>query len=97
MFGEDSLSNVRGLFEQDKMMFDVPRGDPYTTLPEKSRYDCRIAISNHFESRLDDEMILTFNGGRYVILLIMSYSLVLSVVIMLNISTKCTPPMLSKI
>ncbi|MGE7675277.1 AraC family transcriptional regulator [Lysinibacillus sp. NPDC094403] len=60
-------SNARGLVGQDTMMFGVPRSNPYITLPEKSRYDCRIAISKHTEINLDDEMTYTFNGGRYVL------------------------------
>ncbi|MGE7919320.1 GyrI-like domain-containing protein [Viridibacillus sp. NPDC093762] len=59
------LSNARGLAEQDTMMFGVPRNNPYITPPEKSRYDCRIAISDHQELKFDDEMTYTFSGGKY--------------------------------
>jgi AraC family transcriptional regulator len=60
-------SNARGLVEQDTMMFGVPRNNPYITLPENSRYDCRIAIPNREEINLDDEVTYTFSGGKYVI------------------------------
>ncbi|TXK80396.1 GyrI-like domain-containing protein [Paenibacillus sp. N3.4] len=60
-------SNARGLVEQDTLMFGVPRSNPYITLPEKSRYDCRIAVPNRGEIRLDDEVTYSFSGGKYVL------------------------------
>jgi AraC family transcriptional regulator len=61
------FSNARGLIEQATLMFGVPRSNPYITPPEKSRYDCRIAIGNVEELSKDDEETYSFNGGKYVL------------------------------
>ncbi|PLR66232.1 AraC family transcriptional regulator [Bacillus sp. UMB0893] len=60
-------ANARGLIDQDTLMIGVPRNNPYITPPEKSRYDCRIAIRNVEELKKDDEETYAFNGGKYVL------------------------------
>jgi AraC family transcriptional regulator len=58
--------NARSLFEESPLIFGVPKSNPYITPPEKSRYECRMAI-NESEYIIDDEEVFRFRGGKHVV------------------------------
>ncbi|MEH7525604.1 AraC family transcriptional regulator, partial [Bacillus sp. JJ1503] len=60
-------SKSRDLLNNNTFLFGVPRNNPYITPPEKSRYDCRIAINEEDLSKVDDELTYLFKGGKHVV------------------------------
>ncbi|MEH7125988.1 AraC family transcriptional regulator [Bacillus sp. JJ1773] len=60
-------SKSRDLLKHNTFLFGVPRNNPYITPPEKSRYDCRIAIYEEDLSKVDDGLTYLFKGGKHVV------------------------------
>lgn len=60
-------SKSRDLLKQNTFIFGVPRNNPYITPPDKTRYDCRIAINEEDLSKTGDELIYHFMGGKHVV------------------------------
>lgn len=57
--------NARTLIEKSPLIFGVPKSNPYITPPEKSRYECRLAIENQNEA--EGEEPYPFRGGKHVV------------------------------
>ncbi|MFD2671484.1 AraC family transcriptional regulator [Marinicrinis sediminis] len=57
----------RDFIKQDTFMFGIPRSNPYITPPEKSRYDCRVEISEEALRHMDQDDIVWFQGGKHVV------------------------------
>ncbi|WP_240684254.1 helix-turn-helix domain-containing protein [Bacillus infantis] len=55
----------RELMKPDPFTFGVPRNNPYITPPEKTRYDCRIAIDQ--DKIPEGEPAFLFKGGKHVV------------------------------
>ncbi|QCR33861.1 GyrI-like domain-containing protein [Lysinibacillus sp. SGAir0095] len=60
-------SKSRELLKQNSFIFGVPRNNPYITPPDKSRYDCRIAINEEDFAGAGEELIYEFKGGKHVV------------------------------
>ncbi|WP_053377160.1 AraC family transcriptional regulator [Paenibacillus sp. FJAT-27812] len=60
-------SKARSLIQSDTWMLGVPRNNPYITPPDKSRYDCRIAIREEGHSEHAEESLYSFKGGKHVV------------------------------
>ncbi|RZT21018.1 AraC family transcriptional regulator [Fictibacillus sp. BK138] len=56
----------RELLKENTLFLGIPRNNPYITPPEKSRYDCHIAISEGSEDENDEDTFI-FNGGKHVV------------------------------
>lgn len=54
----------REMISSSTLMIGIPRNNPYITPPEKSFYDCRLAVSAKGD---EDEERFPFKGGRYVL------------------------------
>ncbi|MGF2614842.1 AraC family transcriptional regulator [Rossellomorea vietnamensis] len=59
-------SKARGLMKEGAAMIGVPRSNPYITPPDKSRYDCRAAVSVTEIESYGEEPVL-FRGGDHVL------------------------------
>ncbi|MCA1066256.1 AraC family transcriptional regulator [Rossellomorea sp. AcN35-11] len=60
------FGNARNLIEESPLIFGVPKSNPYITPPEKSRYECRMAVSE--PGNLEEgEPVHYFRGGKHVV------------------------------
>ncbi|MGD6846808.1 GyrI-like domain-containing protein [Rossellomorea aquimaris] len=57
--------NARNLIEKSPLIFGVPKSNPYITPPEKSRYECRLAVENQNDA--EDEELYLFRGSMHVV------------------------------
>jgi AraC family transcriptional regulator len=59
-------SDARGLVNEDTLLMGIPRSNPYITTPEKSRYDCRVVVSQEEINKSGEEASF-FKGGKHVL------------------------------
>jgi AraC family transcriptional regulator len=57
--------NARNLIEKSPLIFGVPKSNPYITPPEKSRYECRLAVENQNDA--EGEELYLFRGSKHVV------------------------------
>jgi AraC family transcriptional regulator len=60
-------SNSRGLIKADTLMFGVPTSNPYITPPEKSRYECRVEVTEEDLANVYNDLVTLFKGGKHVV------------------------------
>ncbi|BCB02715.1 AraC family transcriptional regulator [Bacillus sp. KH172YL63] len=57
--------NARNRMNETSFIFGVPKSNPYITPPEKSRYECRLAVSDLDPAEGED--LVHFPGGLHVV------------------------------
>jgi AraC family transcriptional regulator len=59
-------ADAKGLIDKDTTSLGVVRDDPFSTQPERCRYDACVAVPGSFTTTDPDYRVETVTGGRYL-------------------------------